>query len=352
MPPSVQSPFSEQTAMGWWDQSLRIFQGLGAHGTQGRRRMAPQTGRSKRRVHRLPPAMERRGGPPAAWRWATEAGRRGVTRRVVATLERFGGPRGGGRDTMRAVGARRRLETPGGGAPAAWRGGRQALAAARRETAGAWEQAGRAAGEGRERLGAGEAPCCAPRRRGVLERKTGARRRAEGAEARTALTGKAAGEPRRQALGTGGQALGRDRAKALRPCAAPGLACCRRPAGFPLLPAIVTRSALARGRRVRPGPQARTDALEAVARLQGRPPAAPAAPEAPAGVATRHAEGPRWAEAPPPLARPPCRMADAAPQTSPQGASPLQAPVEASAVGAPGQAWPARQAAITPVRQP
>src|SRR6266446_2913387 len=125
MPPSVQSPFSEQTAMGWWDQSLRIFQGLGAHGTQGRRRMAPQTGRSKRRVHRLPPAMERRGGPPAAWRWATEAGRRGVTRRVVATLERFGGPRGGGRDTMRAVGARRRLETPGGGAPAAWRGGRR-----------------------------------------------------------------------------------------------------------------------------------------------------------------------------------------------------------------------------------
>ena len=114
MPPSVQSPFSEQTAMGLWDQSLRIFQGLGAHGTQGRRRMAQQTGRSKRRVHRLPPAMERRGGPPASWWWATEAGRRWVTRRVVATLERGGGPRGGGRDTMRAFGARRRLETQGG----------------------------------------------------------------------------------------------------------------------------------------------------------------------------------------------------------------------------------------------
>jgi len=41
-----------------------------------------------------------------------------------------------------------------GCAPAAWRGGRQALAAARRETAGAWEQAGRAAGEGRESIGA------------------------------------------------------------------------------------------------------------------------------------------------------------------------------------------------------
>ena len=72
--------------MGLWDKSRRIGKGLCENGRQGVRRIAHQTGLSKRSVHRLTQAMERRGVHPESWRWETEAGRRWVTRLVVATL--------------------------------------------------------------------------------------------------------------------------------------------------------------------------------------------------------------------------------------------------------------------------
>ena len=89
------------------------------HGTQSVRRIAHQTGFSKSRVHRLQRAMERRGRHPESWWWATEAGRHGFTRLVVATLSTFGLKRGVGMDTMRAFFARLRLATQGGGSPCA-----------------------------------------------------------------------------------------------------------------------------------------------------------------------------------------------------------------------------------------
>jgi len=100
-------------------KSLRVFNGLWDNGTQSVRRMAPKTGWSKRSVHRLTPAMERRGRHPESWWWETEAGRRGLMRLVGATLSTCGLKRGVGMDTRSACFARRRLATPGGCAPSA-----------------------------------------------------------------------------------------------------------------------------------------------------------------------------------------------------------------------------------------
>jgi hypothetical protein len=72
--------------MGFWDKSLRIFKCLCDNGHQGVRRLAQQTGLSKRSVQRLKQAMERRDVHPESWWWETDEGRRWVTRLVVATL--------------------------------------------------------------------------------------------------------------------------------------------------------------------------------------------------------------------------------------------------------------------------
>src|SRR5215475_15464700 len=85
MPSRVQSPFREQTDMGFWDKSLRIFKSLCENATQSVRQLAQQTGLSKSSVHRLQQAMERRNGHPESWLWETEDGRRWLTRLVVAT---------------------------------------------------------------------------------------------------------------------------------------------------------------------------------------------------------------------------------------------------------------------------
>jgi len=119
MPARVQSPFSALTDMTFWAKSLRVFNGLWENGTPRVRRMAHKTGLSNRRVHRLTPAMARRGRHPASWGWATEDGRRWFTRLVGATLYTCGLKRGVGRDTLSEFVARRRLETQGGCSPSA-----------------------------------------------------------------------------------------------------------------------------------------------------------------------------------------------------------------------------------------
>ena len=140
--------------MGFRDKSVRIFKSLCENGTQGVRRLAQQTGLSKSRVHRLQQAMERRDVPPESWVWETAAGRRWLTRLVVATLYTFGLKRGVGVDTMSEFFARLRLATQVGCSPSALRGVIQALETALLETAGAWEQDGRRSGEVREIIGA------------------------------------------------------------------------------------------------------------------------------------------------------------------------------------------------------
>jgi hypothetical protein len=80
--------------MGFWEKSLRIFKWLCEHGCQSVRHLAPQTEVSKRRVHRLTLAMERRHSAPASWGWETADGRQGLTHLAVATLSPFGLQRG------------------------------------------------------------------------------------------------------------------------------------------------------------------------------------------------------------------------------------------------------------------
>src|SRR5262250_1539324 len=126
--------------MTFWAKSLQVFNGLWEHGTQSVRRIAPQTGLSKRRVHRLQQAIARRGRHPESWLWETEDGRGGLIRLVVATLYTFGLKRGVGLETISEFFGRLHLETQVGCSPSALRGVMEALAGTIVETAGAWEQ--------------------------------------------------------------------------------------------------------------------------------------------------------------------------------------------------------------------
>ena len=107
---------------------------------------------------------------------------------------------------------------------------------------------------------------------------------------------------------------------------------------FPCRHALVQRSSLALGQRVRHAQQERTKAKEAWARRQGLPQAAPDAPEAKALVEARPAEVTRWEEAHHTsrghletlsLTRHPFSIHDSTPQTSEQVHSRLQAEVAA-----------------------
>jgi hypothetical protein len=280
--------------MGFWDTSLRIFHGLCDHGQQGMRRMAQQTGFSKSSVPRLTQAMARRRVHPESWLWETEDGRRWVTRLVVATRSLCGLTRGVGRDTLSELCARLRLETPVGCSPSAWRGVMQALEKTRVETVQAWEKPATPPGEVRDIMGAVEAPFFAQMLLGFRDLPTGYLLRAEVAAARTSTTWKAVVDERLTARGTPGRSGVSDRATALMQRAAQGLECLSLPDGFHLVPEIVKGSALALGRRVSQAHPARTAAQEALARLQGRPQAAPEAPEAKAVVDTRPAAATRW----------------------------------------------------------
>jgi IclR-like helix-turn-helix domain-containing protein len=72
--------------MRFWEKSVQIFNSLWEAGPQRVRPMAQHTGLSKSRAHRLTQAMVHRDTHPASWLWETAAGRRGLTRVVVAPL--------------------------------------------------------------------------------------------------------------------------------------------------------------------------------------------------------------------------------------------------------------------------
>src|SRR5262245_44716639 len=200
--------------MGFWDKSLRIFKCLCAHGTQGIRRIAQQTGLSKSSVHRLTQAMERRGVHPESWLWETEDGRRWLTRLVVATLYLFGCKRGVGLETMSEFFARLHLETQVGCSPSALRGVRQALEATLLETAETWEQEGCADGERREIIGAVDETFFDQMILVFMDLKTGYLLQEEVTADRTYPTWKALVDERLKALGTQVLYVGSDRAQA------------------------------------------------------------------------------------------------------------------------------------------
>jgi hypothetical protein len=181
------------------------------------------------------------------------------------------------------------------------------------------------------------------------------------ADDRPFATGKALVDARLKALGTAVLSLVSDRAKALIQLAEQGLECLSMPDVFPGMHALVKRSALAIGQRVRHAQQERTKAKEALARRQGLPHAAPDAPEAKAWVEARQADVTRWEEAHHTsrghvetlsLTRHPFSISHAAPQTSAQVASQLRAAVEAIEAFAQRHQVPARHDAMTKVRKP
>jgi len=76
--------------MGFWAKSHLVFNSFCVNAKQSLRQVAHQTGLSKSSVHRLKQAITRRNRyPESAW-WETEAGRRWLTRLVVASLYTFG----------------------------------------------------------------------------------------------------------------------------------------------------------------------------------------------------------------------------------------------------------------------
>jgi hypothetical protein len=218
---------------------------------QSVRRIAQRTGFSKSSVHRLQQALERRDSHPESWVWATEDGRRWFTRLIVATLYLFGLKRGVGAETIREFFARLRLEAQVGCSPAVLRGVMQALEAAMLETAGAWEQDGRAEGKGREIIGAVDETFLAHVMLVLLDVPTGYLLREDIAEDRTYRTWKAVVDERLKALGTSVLYLASDRAPALLQLAAQGLECLSLPDFFHCMHDIVQSYALAFARRVR-----------------------------------------------------------------------------------------------------
>jgi hypothetical protein len=346
--------------MGFWDKSLQIFQCLCDHGRQGVRRTAQQTGLSKSRVHRLTQAMARRDIHPASWLWETAEGRQWLTRLMVATLSTFGFQRGGGVDTMSEFFVRLRLATQVGCAPSALRRVMQALAAARLETAEAWEQDGCAGGEMRELMGAVDETFLERMLLVLMDLATGSLLLEEVADDRTSTTWKALVEERLKALGTGGLSVVSDRAKALIQLAEQGLECLSMPDFFHVVHEIVQSYALAIGQRWRHAQQDLTKAKELLARHQERLQGKQATREARALVEARQAEVARWEQAAHlyrghwerlSLTRHPFHISGSTPQTSAQVENQLMATVEAIETCARCHQLPVRHAAMTKVRK-
>jgi Family of unknown function (DUF6399)/IclR helix-turn-helix domain len=337
--------------MRFWTKSLRIFNCLCDHGKQSVRRIAQKTGFSKSSVHRLQHAMERRNSHPESWLWETEAGRRWLTRLVVATLYTFGLKRGVGIETMSEFFARLRLETQVGCSPSALRGVMQTLETALLETAAAWEQAGCTHGEVREIIGAVDETFLERMILVFMDLATGYLLLEEVADDRTYTTWKALVEERLKVLGTGVLYVVSDRAKALIQLAEPGLECLSMPDFFHVLHDISKSYALAIGRHRRQAHQDLTHAQETLARRQGRLQEEHADPEATAVVAARQAAVQHWTEVQQTYRQHLETLADSTPQTSAQVASQLQAAVAAIEALAKRQQLPARPHTMQKVRK-
>jgi hypothetical protein len=346
--------------MEFWEKSLRVFKCLCENGRQGVRRIAQQTGLSKSSVHRLTQAMARRGVHPESWLWETADGRQWLTRLMVATLYTFGLKRGVGVDTLSEFFTRLHLETQVGCSPSALRGVLHVLEAALLETAGTWEQDACAGAEGREIIGAVDETFLERMMLVLMDLRTGYLLLEEVAEDRTYATWKALVEERLTTLGAGGRYGVSDRAKALIQLAEQGLECLSMPDFFHCLHDVGKSYALAIGQRLRHAQQELTKTKEALARRQGLPRAEYDAPRAQALVEGRQAEVRQWDEVrhlsrghlePLSLTLHPFRIADAAPQTSAQVESTLQATLAAIEACAQRHQWPTRHNAMIKVRK-
>lgn len=345
--------------MTFWVKSLQVFNSLWENGAQSVRRIAHKTGFSKSSVHRLQQAIARRGRHPESWLWETEDGRQWLTRLMVATLYTFGLKRGVGLETISEFFARLRLETQVGCSPSALRGVMQALEAALRETAAAWEQDGCAGGEVREIIGAVDETFLERMMLVFMDLRTGYLLLEEVADDRTYATWKALVDERLTALGTRVRYVVSDRAKALIQLAEKGLECLSMPDFFHCMHELGKSYALAIGRRLRQAQQELTKATETLARRQGPSPVNQPDLQAKGLVEARQVEVTRWAGVHSTyrhqlevlsLTLHPFCISDSVPQTSAQVASQLTAAVEAIEALAQSHQLPVRHDIMKQVR--
>lgn len=346
--------------MRFWDKSLLIFKYFCDHGKQSVRRIAQQTGLSKSSVHRLGQAMEGRGSQAEAGWWETEAGRRWLTRLVVATLYTFGLKRGVGLDTMSEFFARLRLERHMGCSASALRGVMHVLEAAILETAGTWEQDGVASGAVREIIGAVDETFLERMMLVFQDVPTGYLLFEDVAADRTYTTWKTLVDKRLAALGTGVLYLVSDRAKALIQLAETGLGCLSMPDFFHCMHDLVKSYSLALARELRQAQKTLKTAEDALARRPALAQADQDNPEAGATLEASRAEVQRWEEVRSAyrhhletlsLSLHPFGILDATAQTSDQVQSRLQAEVQAIETLAERHQFPARQGARKKVRK-
>ncbi len=183
--------------------------------------------------------MERRTGHPESWLWATEDGRRWLTRLVVAALYTFGLKRGVGLETLSEFFTHLHLETQVGRSPSALGGVMQALEAAMLETTAVWEQEGVATGEMREIIGAVDETFLQRMMLVFMDLVSGYLLFEEVAEDRTYDTWHILVAARLKRLRSGVLYLVSDRAKALIKLAETGLGCLSIPDVFHLIHELV-----------------------------------------------------------------------------------------------------------------
>lgn len=280
--------------MGFWDKSLRIVNGLRDTAAQSVRRLAHKTGFSKSSVHRLQQAMERRDRHPESWLWETAAGRRWLTRLVVATLYTFGLKRGVGAETIGEFFCRLRLETHVGCSPSALRDVMHELQQALLETAEAWEYDGVAAGEACPIIGAVDETFLERMMLVFMDLISGYLVFEEVAEDRTYATWYALVEARLEALGVGVLYLVSDRAKALIKLAEKGLDCLSIPDVFHLIHDLVKSYSLAICSPLRQARQALRQARDSLTTCQVSQRNREEAQQAQAEVEACEAEVARW----------------------------------------------------------
>jgi hypothetical protein len=239
-----------------------MFNAIRAHGKQSIRRLAEQTGRSTRSVHRHLQAINRRDRNPESSLWETETGRTWLIRLVVATLFVCGLTRGVGADTRSELFGRLHLEAHVGCAPSALRRVMHTLERRILETAAAWEQEGIAHGERRPIIGAVDATFLQRMMLVCMDRASGSVLMEEVAVDRTYDTWYDVVNARLKTCGIGVLSLVSDRAKALVTLAHTGLNCLSIPDVLHLSHDLATGYALAIFGRWRQAQQALVQARQ------------------------------------------------------------------------------------------
>ena len=324
--------------MGFWAKSHLVFNSFCVNATQSLRHVAHQTGLSKSSVHRLKQAIARRDRyPESAW-WETEAGRRWLTRLVVATLYTFGLKRGVGADSLSEFFTHLRLETQVGCSPSPLRSLMQTLEHAIRETTATWEREGIAEGEVKPIIGAVDETFLSRLMLVLMDWASGYLLIEEVAPDRTYDTWQAVVKARLKTLGAPVHYLVSDRAQALIKLAKTGLGCLSIPDLFHLIHELVKSYALAIGSRLRQARQALSQAQEHLAKLQTGDPGGTETELARVALVAREAEVSRWErvhgayrlhlEAVSLIVHP-WRVADSTPQTAQEVEGQLQAEIDA-----------------------